>query len=246
MSLTTDITNLTAQVTQLIQTVDQQDDVVQDKISQLAAMVPNTSRVLYVNANSGDDANDGLDPTSPLATLEEALARAPIGGRLVVRLLTNVSMTKRVQMLASRTSIMGWDAAAEAQTKRQFTVVGTQAVNRTDGWMPGLGHHMFGALWFENVNFRLPLCDETVTGLRAIVNHHRGGTTVFRDCIISAAEAGADSYAFAAGNGIAIVSMSNTTINNAVGPGTGRLFSGIAAGADPNGQWNIITNITQN
>jgi len=182
MSLTTDITNLTAQVTQLIQTVDQQDDVVRSKIAELAAMVPNTARTFYVDAAVGDDANDGLSVDAPFATLHRALQRAPAGGICNVRLLTDVQMTYRWPLRAGMTNITGWDRASNSQTRRSLRFAGSAAANRGDGWIAGMSHEMDGVLWLETLDVYLPQCDSGVTSRRDVITHWRGGVTVLWGC----------------------------------------------------------------
>lgn len=245
MSLTTDITNLTAQVSQLIQTVDQQDDVVRQKISQLAAMVPNTARTYYVDAINGDDANDGLSPDTSFATLHRALQKAPAGGICNIRLLSDVQMTYRWPLQASMTYITGWDRGSNSQTRRSLRFAGSAGLNRGDGWIAGVTHLMDGVLWLEMLDVYLPQCDSSVTSRRDVITHWRGGVTVLWGCNVLG-ETGVDSNLVAPAHGQCFLQLVNSTQAANVGPGTGRMFAGVAANANPNDDWRITTNITQN
>jgi len=242
MSLTTEITGLTSEVRQLVNTVAAQDDLVRDKIAQLAAMVPNTSRQYYVDAANGDDAADGLSPDTAFASLKRALERAPAGGICTIDLLSDVVLDVRWPLVASCTLVRGRTAAGAA-TMRTLTPA-AEAVNRDDGWIAGLSHVTDGVLWLEYVDFVLPASAAGITRLD-VITHWRGGTTVFWGSAIRAA-AGADTHVIGAAHGECVVQATNTTIDASAGPGTGRLFASIAAGADPNSDWRITTNITQN
>ncbi len=243
MSLTTSITDLTAQVTQLIQTVDQQDDVVRAKIAELAAMVPNTYRLFYVDAVNGSDANDGFSPDNALASLEEALIRVPPGGGAEIRLLSDVRIEQQRDLFASILFIVGWNRATDTEARRKITWAGA-ATNRNDGALPFLSILSNGSLHFQNVELELPKKTAGITA-DAVIFHWRGGVTVLWDCVVSAAPA-CDTYLIGPAFGPCWFHAANSSFAAEVAPGQGRLFREVPAGADPNTDWRINTNITQN
>jgi len=240
MSLTTEITGLTTEVRQLVNTVAAQDDLVRDKINQLAAMVPNTSRLYYVDAASGDDAADGTSPQTALASLEAALQRAPAGGRCSVRLLSDVVVSERVGLNASATFIYGTDATG-APVQRQ---VAFAAQAGTGTAVAGWYHNTGGVLYLSDLDITLPVAAAGMT-TRYVIGHWPGGVDVLFRCHVRAA-AGSDCWLIGGVAGRAIVDFRSCSIDASAGAGSGRLFEGVAAGADPNSDWRIRTNITAN
>lgn len=244
MSLTTDITNLTAQVSQLIQTVDQQDDVVRQKINELAAMVPNMVRTIYVDAANGDDGNDGLAPTTAVATLTEALQRGVRGGYTLIRLLSDIGHGVWAYAQEGYVHVEGWDAATEMRVQRTITY-GSVASNRTE-YVAGIEGPAGGLLWWSSIRHHLPTRDASVVdGGRSVHMMWRGGAVVYHECDITS-EVNADTCLIRTSHAVTSVGIYGTTIAADLAAGTGRLFYGVAANADPNGIWNIITNITAN
>ena len=242
MSLTTSITNLTEQVTQLIQTVDQQDDVVRQKINELAAMAPRLVRTIYVDAANGDDGNDGFAPTTAVATLDEALRRGVRGGVTVIRLLSDIGHSVWTPAPEGHVRVEGWDAATEMQVQRTITY-GSVASNRTE-YVAGIEGPAGGLLWWGAIHHHLPASGDVLES-NSVHVMWRGGAVVYFACDITS-EVNADTCLIRAAHAVTSVGFYNTTIAADVAAGTGRLFYGVPANADPNDTWNIITNITQN
>ena len=246
MSLTTSITDLTAQVTQLIQTVDQQDDVVRAKIAELAAMVPDTRRVFYVDAQIGDNANDGRNASAPLATLEEAFNRAVAGGYNEIRLLTDVGWNDVGNIPYGLVYITGWDPAVNSAIERSVTYASTAA---SDPARIAYMYHHGGLLWWSRIHHRLPeRGDITRPDHRSSLVCLRSSAVAYHQCTVSAAGTGGanPTHLVHVPYMPSSIGFFNCAFGANVALGNGRIIANVAAAADPNSQWNITTNITQN
>ena len=212
------------------------------RIAAAVRAIPDTSRTVYVDAISGDDTADG-EVNTPLATLEAALRRAVHGGVHTINLLSDVTMTERIELRPTRCVIQG-KSADGAFVKRRVAFSSSVATNRSDGWMAGVTHRNDGVLWLRSLNVELPVVGNDVT-YSAVISHWAGGTTVLYDSEVTA-QAGVNSHLIGPAQGLCVVHLAGTTLAAEVGPGTGVMFANIAAGTDPNSNWKIITNITQN
>jgi len=236
MSLTTEITGLTSEVRQLVNTVAAQDGLVRDKIAQLAAMVPNTSRLLYVDAAQGSDDNDGLTAATALATYDEALRRQPPGGLLEIRLLTDVGQAERRPLTAQLVRTIGWDAVANTYARRTLTPAPVATNN--SGSIAAVWSHSGGIYWLRDVDISLPAIQPDVV-MVSYYDCWRGGHIVVAEASIMSAGA----YLLQRRFGKMFAYFGN--VQFAVGM-DGLKFRDVPAGTDPNADRWITTNITQN
>ncbi len=235
MSLTTEITGLTSEVRQLVNTVAAQDDLVRDKIAQLAAMVPNTARLLYVDGAQGSDNNDGLTAATALATYDEALRRQPPGGLLEVRLLTDVGQAERQPLTAQLVRTIGWDAVAKTYARRTLTPASV-ADNRSDS-IAAVWSHGGGIYWLRDVDISLPAIQPSIVET-SYFDGWRAGHIVVAEASISSG----GSYLIQRRFGPASAFFSNVQFAGM----DGLKFKNVPAGTDPNADRWITTNITQN
>ncbi len=237
MSLTTEITNLTSQVTQLTQRVDGWVSDADARITAAVRAIPNTSRVVYVDAANGDDSATGT-ADEPLATLHAALQSGVPGGVLRIRLLSDVSHGMWTWTPhGSVVRIEGWDAAAVAPQRRavHFSSAAANDGGKHASIELGLGSVL--RLLELDIDLAAPpsgAADPDTACIRSWI-----GQSIYIDsCAITGDAAASVLWTYSA---TTMVVRNGSSIS---GP---RWLSHLAAGAaiDP-ADWRIITNITTN
>lgn len=89
------LTDATAALTAAAEAYNGKAAEIDDAVQAALAAAPTMSRDFHVDQAAGDDSNDGSSG-SPLASIDEAIARTPLGGSLRVRLSSSYTVASRI------------------------------------------------------------------------------------------------------------------------------------------------------
>lgn len=212
---------------------------VEDYLERIEALENNTAVNLYIDANVGDDANDGLAATRPFKTLGAAL-EAPFHGRpVVLRIMSDLVHDVRTAMSYGVNIVMvGRGAGNAGSVQRKITFV--NSTNST-----GVGRlrlNGFNSFAVSEIDFEINTTAGTSTGVFegngvAHIQMNYGPGTISHPGTGAAA-------LIHSGNegGSARVTFGSTVVFTA--DVLGKLFAGVGSGGDPNADYRYNSNIT--
>lgn len=225
---------------QLAQTVNSAQTIVNNYINR------SPSASVFVDFNNGVDAigRGGVD--TPYKTIDYAIERSDKSVANTFYLLSDMTLTKW-HILLSAVGFVGISKIPSGPYGYPFTFTNrklnfaTEAYNspRTDlGRLVPFLDSQQGGISFRNIDIAMPT---PVAGVnwRSLIGP--SSTVSFVNSTITAEAAGVDIKLINRPAGQAIVSFEASTFTaNAAG----KIFTGVAAGADPNGLFNYRSNIT--
>ncbi|WP_109317542.1 hypothetical protein [Pseudovibrio ascidiaceicola] len=111
MSLTGDISNLVGRADALITAFEQKEAGIEQQVQAAIAAVPENTRILYLNQQTGNDSNNGVAADRPLRSLEKIYELTGAGRAVEVRNLADYTFpTRRCYVpLNSTTYFRSWN-----------------------------------------------------------------------------------------------------------------------------------------
>lgn len=198
--------------------------------------------IRYVDATNGNDANDGSTPALAYKTIDRPISLTQ-NYTLILYLMTDVTWSNRLNIYNSMfiQGVTITSGAISAFTNRGITFLGEAANSPVQQGRCTAGAFLYGAsLTMDHAYVVLP---DAVAGV-TVTDHiqvQQGGTVSLSVSTVTTVSTN--------GTSALIGSPSNQgggyfTSCNFSARAYGRLFAGVASGANPNSLWNFRSNLT--
>ena len=191
--------------------------------------------VYYLNADTGDDANDARTANGAVRTFERLFALLTVGRRVEIRLMSDVVCDRLISLSypIAGLSIQGRNAADTGYERRRLTVVDA------DNSAFLCGSMLLRCI--SSVELRNLHVDLASVRARPFVHfYYTLGYFRTYDVIVSRSDRAA---AFLFGNSNSFVANHHLLLDVQAGA-EGNMAQGMAAGGDPNATWNMPSNVT--
>ena len=242
MSLTTDIANLTGQVTDLTARVSDWIDQADAKITEAVRSIPKLRKRIYVHASEGNDEAEGTQD-DPVQTVAEAIRRVPACGWADVWLLSDVMIDASIdaESLTTMSLVSGTGSAPARIT------FGTGWEEHWDGYrLCAIRSPRY--IFLGGVEIVYPATQPQPPSDRGVVDTglfqmRRGGFLGMWNVTISGSAPSTPLERTVIGApGFTDIMFTGATSWPAELAGV--IIDGVPAGADPNARWNLRSNIT--
>lgn len=241
MSLTTNIANLTGQVTDLTARMSNWVDQADAKITEAIRSIPKMRKRIYVHATSGNDAAES-GPSDPVQTVAAAVRRVPTSGWAEVWLLSDVIIDTSIEADSlSMMSIVSQTGSAPARI-----TFGTGWDEHWDGYrLCAIRSPRY--MFLGGVEIVYPATQPQPPADRGVVDTgliqmRRGGFLSMWNVTISGSAPRTPLERTVIGAPLFTDIMFTGATNWPAGL-AGVIIDGVPAGTNPNGKWNIRCNI---
>ncbi len=195
----------------------------------------NGTDIIYIDAISGDDFNDGTSVSQSIKTLERLEELFSIGRRFQICLLSDlvwdfaISISYPIAML----NILGRRADNGAYEKRTITIKDSKNVSNLPGC---LFMNCISKIYIRSVNINL----DTSKGFSFLNYSNTMGYLRTLDVSVTRTGSGTCSF-YADGSSFVASKHQSFTIDNSA---KGYIAKGVGSGENPNSDWRYASNIT--
>ncbi|MFS8181400.1 hypothetical protein ACMG4P_07535 [Pseudovibrio denitrificans] len=244
MSLTGEINKLVGKATELIDTFEAKKDEIDQEVQAAVAAFPETHKVFYVDALTGNDSNAGTKE-KPLRSLQGAVGRTPINGSADIYLLSDVTLPPERYPLRNKSIQLYGHRSPSGRVKLNVTAFEKDGYAYLSGW------NTFGlnaGLMLRFVDIEFPTYTGDLPGYnryRSIIGNFAGYVQTLSHFAISDAkltfpnENGFGWLACASDTGLVFLGNSIVDVN---GNMSGQYVDGADA-SNPSNTSQLITNL---